>query len=120
MDRSRHTRMVRGTDPKVVAAMVALTAATVSACGADKPEPAPEPTPVMAGVAPEWRLVAPLSTSIATTQRPLFRWKQPGHTRVTLEICRDRACADPIAHVETDQSSARQQRRCQPAWCSGA
>ena len=42
------------------------------------------------------RLLSPLSSAIATSQRPMFRWV--GHERqpVLVEVCRDRGCADRI------------------------
>jgi len=108
MTKSRYDGVVRGNAPKVMAAMIAVSAASLSACGAEKRDPRAVDEIAIAegmGSVQNLRLVAPLSTSIATTQRPLFRWV--GHGSVTLEICRDRACRQPIARVETNQSAAR-------------
>ncbi|HEX7666816.1 MAG TPA: hypothetical protein VF407_19945, partial [Polyangiaceae bacterium] len=47
---------------------------------------------------PPPRLIAPLSTALVTTRRPTLHWSLPAaETDVMLDLCRDRACADPIA-----------------------
>jgi len=59
------------------------------------------------------RLLAPLSTSVANSQRPLFLWTG-GRGAVTLEICRDRGCRHSLASVETTGYSARPSRALPP------
>jgi hypothetical protein len=53
------------------------------------------------------RLLAPLSTSISTSRRPLFQWQPGGDRRATVQICRDRACRHLIADIDTADSSVR-------------
>lgn len=48
------------------------------------------------------RLVAPLSTSTVTSARPTLRWEGPA---VRIEMCRDRACTDPILAFEVEGAS---------------
>jgi hypothetical protein len=44
------------------------------------------------------RLIAPLSTSRVTIQRPLLRWRLPeGADGARIDICTDRACTDNVA-----------------------
>src|SRR5262245_26431626 len=56
----------------------------------------------------EPRLLAPLSTAISTSRRPLFHWQADGgHGPATLQICRDRGCRHPIANVDSHGAFAR-------------
>jgi hypothetical protein len=52
------------------------------------------------------RLLAPISTSFATSTQPLFRW-EPSGSDVTIDVCRDPACAPPIASFAASGGSAR-------------
>jgi hypothetical protein len=91
-------------------AIVSISIATLAACAQDGEDAQSVGEAAFAEaikVAAAPRLLAPLSTSISTSQRPLFRWDRAGHGRVTLEICRDRGCGHPIASVDTNRSSAR-------------
>ncbi len=102
----------------VLSAAVVASGAMV-ACGQSQPsddEPAvlersalsgAEAAPAAAPPAP--RLIAPLSTSIATSRRPVFRWTG-GRGEVTLEICRDRGCRRPVVTLDTAGSAARSPR----------
>jgi hypothetical protein len=59
----------------------------------DAPEEPPPPPP--RGVP---RLIAPLSTATVTSSTPTLHWRRPpGVMIVEVDICRDRACAQPIA-----------------------
>ncbi len=61
--------------------------------------------PVGCGVAP--RPLAPTANSVVTTHRPTLRWvAPPGTASVTVELCRDRACARPIDSFVADGASA--------------
>src|SRR5262249_58504689 len=51
------------------------------------------------------RLIAPLSGSRMTAQRPLLRW-QGGGGAMRVELCRDRSCAQPIETIETRETRA--------------
>ncbi len=54
------------------------------------------------------RPLAPTSTSVVTTHRPTLRWvAPPGTASVTVELCRDRACARPIDTFVADGATAR-------------
>jgi hypothetical protein len=98
-------------------AIAALLVASGSiGCGQVNDEPATvEQQSALAAAAPAVspRLIAPLSTSISTSQRPVFQWTG-GRGPVALEICRDRACRHPLALVETARSSARPRRPLPP------
>jgi len=56
----------------------------------------------VAQIAPP-RLIAPLSTSTATSQRPTLRWSlAAGTDGAFVQICRDRSCASPVTTLELD------------------
>ena len=57
-------------------------------------------------VRPAFRLIAPLSTSLATSRRPTFRWAAPAGTTAHLEICTDRSCMTLIERITTTQTDA--------------
>ena len=103
--------LVKVNESKLFAAMVAMVAAGLPACGAERANPSADDRASIVEATeetahgPQLHLLAPLSTSYATTQRPLFQWGN--HGRVTLEICRDRACVIPIAQFDTNAASAR-------------
>jgi hypothetical protein len=47
------------------------------------------------------RLVAPLATSAVTSHRPTLRWAPAtGVPGARVELCRDRACASPVATID--------------------
>jgi hypothetical protein len=50
------------------------------------------------------RLLRPISGARVTSQRPLLRWTPVGP--VTVELCRDRACAQIIESIEAAEASA--------------
>ncbi len=53
------------------------------------------------GAAVGLRLVAPLSTSTVTTQRPTLRWTLgPGNEGAQIDLCRDRACTIDVTTFE--------------------
>ena len=56
------------------------------------------------------RLLAPLSTTVSVTQRPLFRWTAHHHGKVTVEGCGDRACRAVLTAFHTSRSFARPAR----------
>jgi hypothetical protein len=57
------------------------------------------------------RPIAPLSTSMVTSQQPSFRWElPPGVEGVTIEICRDRALTVQCQTVDADGTSGRPAR----------
>jgi hypothetical protein len=115
---------------------VAISFAVLAACGQAKTEstsaldpetPAPPPTdqrptptpttdpppppitrPESRSPQPAPRLLAPLSTSISTSTRPMFSWVPDFLTpNPTVEICRDRACTDVIVSFTATGSSAQ-------------
>jgi hypothetical protein len=54
------------------------------------------------------RLLSPMSGSDVTTDLPNLRWSSAlSSTSVVLELCRDRACLDPIAERSVTGTSAR-------------
>jgi hypothetical protein len=54
------------------------------------------------------RPIAPLSTSRTTSRRPTLRFELAGGTDgARVEVCRDRACTDPIEVIETSGTSAQ-------------
>ncbi len=68
------------------------------------PPPTPRPTPQSPQGAP--RLIAPLSTAISTSTRPVFTWiGESGSAASTVDVCRDRACADVIVSFSATGSS---------------
>jgi hypothetical protein len=50
------------------------------------------------------RLLRPISGARVTSQRPLLRWAASGP--VTVELCRDRACTQPVESIEAAAASA--------------
>ncbi len=54
------------------------------------------------------RLLSPLSTSIVSSQRPTLRWVLPASSSaVTVDVCRDRACAVVESHATVTGTSFR-------------
>ncbi len=53
------------------------------------------------------RLLSPLSTSIVSSQRPTLRWASPASSAVTVDVCRDRACAVAESHATVTGTSYR-------------
>ena len=53
------------------------------------------------------RLLAPLSTTVSVSQRPVFRWTAPHRGQVTVEVCGDRACSAVLTAFHTSRSFAR-------------
>ncbi len=54
------------------------------------------------------RLIAPMSSSISTSMRPLFTWEGESATAAaTIDVCRDRACQNVITSFTATGSSAR-------------
>lgn len=43
------------------------------------------------------RLLSPLSATISTSRRPILRWTGTDGAPARIDVCRDRACVDPIA-----------------------
>jgi hypothetical protein len=43
------------------------------------------------------RLLAPLSAATVTTHRPTLRWQSPAPGAPVVDLCRDRACTQPLA-----------------------
>lgn len=74
-----------------------------------EPPPAP-PAEAPAEIAPAPalpRLIFPWSAAGITSRRPAFRWaKRASSTRVTLELCRERACAKPVHTIAADGERA--------------
>jgi VCBS repeat protein/FG-GAP repeat protein len=70
--------------------------ALIAACGqapedgADGEEAASEDVLALRAGAP--RLLSPLSATIATSRRPMFRWFGAHDDHVRIDVCRDRAC----------------------------
>src|SRR5262245_14684838 len=77
--------------------------------GPDAPIPVDAPLPLDAPPAPDAavppdasappapRLIAPLSMTAVTQQRPTLRWTLPdGVTAPMVDLCRDRACTMPL------------------------
>jgi hypothetical protein len=74
------------------AAVVALAAAGLSACGS--------------GAADPFRLVAPLSTATVTSRRPTLRWHLDQHSDgAHVQICRDRACTIEVTSFDAPGAS---------------
>ncbi|MEO7731153.1 MAG: FG-GAP-like repeat-containing protein [Kofleriaceae bacterium] len=73
-----------------------------------------------AGAAALPRLIAPLSMSSVTQQRPTLRWVLgPGEGTPVVDLCADRACATslPIAvELAADQRSAKPMAALPPGW----
>src|SRR5688572_12562415 len=123
MTRSRQTR--GGAVVFSLAAIAACGQQTVEAPASvgdrdtpapETPAPTPAPTPTPTGPMrpasrspePAPRLLAPLSTSISTSQRPMFSWLGGSPApNPTLDVCRDRACSDIIVSFPATGSSAR-------------
>jgi hypothetical protein len=58
------------------------------------------------------RLIAPLSTTHTPNEEPLFVWELPkGAHGARVEICRDRACADPLMSFLANGTSGRPDSR---------
>src|SRR3954452_11377325 len=54
------------------------------------------------------RLIAPMSSSISTSMRPVFTWQGESDTAAaTIDVCRDRACQNVITSFTATGSSAR-------------
>ncbi len=63
------------------------------------------------------RLLAPLSTSTVTSDRPTLRWTFDGESRARdtlVEICADRGCAHVVARVHGSSASGRPARALAP------
>ena len=86
----------------VVQARPAILFLALVACGARTGLGTPRGD--AAGDAGALRQIAPLSTSVVTTQRPTFRWT--GAIEARLEVCRDRACSDVEATLDVSGTSA--------------
>ncbi len=57
------------------------------------------------------RPIAPLSTSVASASRPLFRWQNAaGMTAARVELCADRGCARVIERFDVDGDRGRPTR----------
>ncbi|HLK89719.1 MAG TPA: VCBS repeat-containing protein [Polyangia bacterium] len=74
------------------------------------PTPVPPPTPTTGTSSPRTtpRLIAPLSSSISTSMRPMLTWLgESASTGVTVDVCRDRACQNVIVSFAATGSSAQ-------------
>jgi hypothetical protein len=120
-------------------------AATAGPSDGSSPDSAPDATPVDAAPAdpvpvdaaidaramlpdaplvpprvPVPRLIAPLSLTTVTQQRPTLRWELPAQvTAPIVDLCRDRSCTAPLAIVTqlaADGSSAAIQANLPPGW----
>lgn len=69
---------------------------------------------------PAPRLIAPLSMTMVTQQRPLLRWAMPfGVGAPVVELCKDRACTIPLAAttlIAANGQSAAPQAALPPGW----
>jgi len=93
----------------------APTSAPTPTASSSPPPPATPPATPTSGAKPPPqtpqgapRLIAPLSTSISTSTRPMFSWIGESATApATVDVCRDRACQDPIVSFAATGSSAQ-------------
>ena len=97
-------------DPLIVLGIAAVaSAATAAACkpgardfpcsdsGGCPPGLFCGPSGVCQDMRPPLRPLAPLSSTIATSRQPLFRWQpDSGSSGVTIDICADRDCRRPL------------------------
>lgn len=65
-------------------------------------------SPDAAANLPPPRLIAPLSTALATSRRPTFRWElAEGTDGARIEICADRACSSRLGTFDADGDHGR-------------